>query len=64
MRNRADHVTGSLSRVITRRTESDPARLRPGLAMTLVIEPLFTDDDGAQVLAYAFAPDPNGAATS
>ena len=50
-------------RVITRLTESDPARLRPGLAMTLVIEPLFTDDDGTQVLAYAFAPDPDEAAT-
>jgi len=51
-------------RVITRLTESDPARLRPGLAVTLVIEPLFTDDDGTQVLAYAFAPDPTEAATS
>jgi uncharacterized OB-fold protein len=51
-------------RVITRLTESDPARLRPGLAVTLVIEPLFTDDDGTRVLAYAFAPDPDEAATS
>jgi uncharacterized protein len=51
-------------RVITRLTENDPARLRPGLAVTLVIEPLFTDDDGAQVLTYAFAPDPDEAAAS
>ena len=43
-------------RVITRLTENDPARLHPGLEVTLVIEPLFTDDDGTQVLAYAFAP--------
>ncbi len=45
-------------RVITRLTESDPARLRPGLAVTLVVEPLFADDDGTPVLSYAFAPDP------
>ena len=51
-------------RVITRLTESDPARLRPGLAVTLVVEPLFTDDDGTQVLTYAFAPDPDEAARS
>ena len=45
-------------RVITRLTESDPSRLRPGLAVQLVIEPLFADDDGTPVLSYAFAPDP------
>jgi len=51
-------------RVITRLTESDPARLRPGLAVTLVVEPLFTDDDGTEVLSYAFAPQPGESATS
>ena len=45
-------------RVITRLTESDPARLRPGLAVRLVVEPLYADDDGTPVLSYAFAPDP------
>jgi uncharacterized OB-fold protein len=35
--------------VITRLTESDLHRLRPGLPVTIVIEPLFTDDEGAQV---------------
>ncbi|HZP42473.1 MAG TPA: OB-fold domain-containing protein [Candidatus Binatia bacterium] len=44
-------------RVVTRLTEADPARLRPGLAMRLVVEPLFTDDDGAAVLSYAFRPE-------
>jgi hypothetical protein len=26
--------------------------------MTLVVEPLFTDDDGTPVLSFAFAPRP------
>jgi uncharacterized OB-fold protein len=43
-------------RIITRFTESDPKRLRPGASMHLVIEPLYTDDDGTPVLSYAFAP--------
>ena len=43
-------------RVVTRLTESDLARLAPGLPMRLVVEPLFTDDDGTPVLSYAFAP--------
>jgi uncharacterized OB-fold protein len=42
--------------VITRLAETDPARLRPGLPVRLVVEPLFTDEDGTPVLAYAFAP--------
>jgi len=42
--------------VITRLTESDLHRLGPGLPVTLVIEPLFIDDEGAQVASYAFAP--------
>jgi uncharacterized OB-fold protein len=51
-------------RVITRLTESDPARLQPGLAVRLVVEPLFADDDGTPVLSYAFAPDPMRAPTA
>lgn len=43
-------------RVITRLTEADLARLKPDLAMRLVIEPLFDDEDGRAVLSYAFAP--------
>lgn len=43
-------------RVVTRLTEADLQRLRPGLPVTLVTEPLFTDDDGAAVMSYAFAP--------
>lgn len=45
-------------RVVARLTESRLDRLAPGLPMRLVVEPLFTDDDGRPVLSYAFAPEP------
>jgi len=48
-------LEGGLS-VIARLTETDVSRLRPGLPMHLVIEPLFTDDEGRPVLSYAFRP--------
>ena len=44
-------------RIVTRLTEPNLDRLRPGLALRLVVEPLFTDDDGHPVLSYAFRPD-------
>ena len=44
-------------RVITRLTEARLERLRPGLALSLVVEPLCTDDDGTAVLSYAFRPE-------
>jgi len=44
-------------RVIARLTESRLERLRPGLALSLVVEPLCTDDDGTAVLSYAFRPE-------
>lgn len=43
-------------RVVTRLTESDLARLRPGMPMRLVIAPLHKDDEGRDVLSYAFTP--------
>ena len=43
-------------RVVTRLTESDLARLRPGMPMRLVIVPLHHNDEGRAVLSYAFAP--------
>jgi uncharacterized OB-fold protein len=43
-------------RVITRLTESDPARLEFGMAMRLVVAPLHTDSDGNEVVTYAFEP--------
>lgn len=45
-------------RVITRITEADPARLEFAMPMRLVVAPLHTDDDGTEVLTYAFAPHP------
>jgi uncharacterized OB-fold protein len=44
-------------RVITRLTEARLDRLRPGLPMRLVLEPLFTDQDGRPVISYAFRPE-------
>ena len=44
-------------RVIARLTEARLERLRPGMAMRLVVEPLFSDDDGRAVLSYAFRPE-------
>jgi len=43
--------------VIARLTESRLERLRPGIPLRLVVEPLFTDDDGRAVLSYAFRPE-------
>ncbi|MGH7736242.1 MAG: Zn-ribbon domain-containing OB-fold protein [Gemmatimonadales bacterium] len=44
-------------RVVTRLTEPDPARLAAGAAMRLVVVPLHVDDEGRQVVTYAFAPE-------
>ena len=44
-------------RVIARLTESRIEQLRPGLSVRLVVEPLFTDEEGSAVLSYAFAPE-------
>jgi uncharacterized OB-fold protein len=43
-------------RVLGRLTEAALDRLRPGMAVELVVEPLFTDDDGTPVLSYAWRP--------
>jgi uncharacterized OB-fold protein len=45
-------------RVITRLTEGDPAALKLGQAMELQVVPLHRDDDGNEVVTYAFAPAP------
>jgi uncharacterized OB-fold protein len=44
-------------RLITRLTEADPAALRLGMPMRLAIVPLHLDDEGREVVTYAFAPD-------
>ncbi|MGH7896301.1 MAG: Zn-ribbon domain-containing OB-fold protein [Candidatus Binatia bacterium] len=43
-------------RVVTRLTESDVTRLHVDQAMRLVVEPLFSDEDGTPVLSFAFGP--------
>lgn len=43
-------------RVEARLTESDPDKLVIGMPMHLVVEPLCIDEDGNQVVTYAFAP--------
>jgi uncharacterized OB-fold protein len=42
-------------RVIARLTESDPSALTAGQQMGLRVVPLHTDDDGNDVVTYAFA---------
>jgi uncharacterized OB-fold protein len=49
-------LDGTGLQVIARLTVSELEQLRPGLPVTLVVEPLFADDDGTPVLSYAFAP--------
>jgi uncharacterized OB-fold protein len=44
-------------RVISRLTEHRLERLRPGLAMRLVLETLHDDADGRPVVTYAFRPE-------
>ncbi len=43
-------------RVVTRLTQTDPARLSAGEPMALVLVPVRVDDDGHRVVTYAFAP--------
>ena len=42
--------------VESRLTASDPAELEIGMEMDLVIEPLFVDEDGNEVVTFAFEP--------
>lgn len=43
-------------RVVTRLTETDPTRLRAGQPMELVVVAVRADDDGHDIVTYAFAP--------
>jgi uncharacterized OB-fold protein len=47
---------GDEVRVESRLTESDPAKLTFDMAVELVIIPFRTDEDGTEVLTFAFAP--------
>jgi uncharacterized OB-fold protein len=43
-------------KVESRLTEADPSALRNGMEMELVIVPFRTDDDGNEVVTFAFRP--------
>ena len=43
-------------KVETRLTEADPDRLAQGMEMELVVVPFRTDDDGNDVVTFAFQP--------
>ena len=47
---------GDEVRVESRLTVADPEALAFGMAMELVVVPFRTDDDGTEVVTYAFAP--------
>ena len=47
-------------RVEGRLTIADPEQLKIGMEMELVLDPLSLDEDGNQVVTYAFAPVENG----
>lgn len=50
---------GDVVRVESRLTEADPAKLHIGMEMELTIIPFRTDDDGTEVMTFAFAPTEN-----
>ncbi len=43
-------------KVETRLTTADREQLKIGMDMELVFVPLYTDDDGNEVITFAFAP--------
>jgi len=47
-------------RVEGRLTIADPEQLKIGMPMELVLDPLSLDEDGNQIVTYAFAPVENG----
>jgi len=49
---------GDEVKVEARLTEADPAKLAHGMDVELVIVPFRTDDDGNEVVTFAFAPIP------
>ena len=42
--------------VEARLTESEPAKLREGMPLTLTLETLFQDEEGRDVVTFAFKP--------
>ena len=56
VRRRATSSCPGEVKVETRLTESDPDVLAPGMEMELVLVPFRTDDDGNEVVTFAFRP--------
>jgi len=52
---------GDEVKVETRLTEADPESLKTGMEMELVLIPLRTDDEGNEVVTFAFQPATSGA---
>ena len=51
-------------RVEARLTESDPDRLDFGMEVQLEVVPFYVDDDGDQIMTFAFSPVPGSAGTN
>jgi len=47
---------GDVVRVEARLTENDPEKLQFGMEVELAFVPFYTDDNGDEVLTFAFAP--------
>jgi uncharacterized protein len=47
---------GDVVRVEARLTESDPAELRFGMDVELTMVPFFVEDDGTEIVTWAFRP--------
>ena len=50
------YVTLPEVKVEARLTEAEPAKLQSGMAMSLTVVPLYTNDEGDEVVTFAFAP--------
>ncbi|HVX19305.1 MAG TPA: OB-fold domain-containing protein [Acidimicrobiales bacterium] len=55
---------GEVVRVEARLTENDPAKLEFGMDVELQIVPFYVDDDGDEIMTFAFAPVAAGAAAT
>jgi uncharacterized OB-fold protein len=47
---------GDVVRVEARLTESDPARLRFGMEVELTMVPFYVEEDGTEIVTWAFQP--------
>ncbi len=64
-RHLADHIVGAKYvelpgelKIESRLTESDPQVLRQGMEMELVIVPFRSDEEGNEIMTFAFRPIP------